>query len=146
MTIPLPEKHYWVTDNTGYGEEISSRAGPEQIAAEWFASGTCDQEDRTTWVRVEVFEIDETADTTGLRASRTFAVDPPAPECVEPAHDWRSPPSVVGGVPESPGTYGHGGWRHHHHGVRPLRHVPGRGQLGDGPGQRPARAPLDHVP
>ena len=112
MTIPLPnapEKHYWVTDNTGYGEQISSRAGPEQIAANWFETGTWEPEDRTTWVRVEVFDIDETGATTELLASRTFAVDPPEPECVDPAHDWRSPLSVVGGVPESPGTYGHGG-------------------------------------
>lgn len=36
-------------------------------------------------------------------------INPEEPECSGDEHDWRSPYSVVGGIKENPGVWGHGG-------------------------------------
>lgn len=46
---------------------------------------------------------------TGESDSETVQLDEPEPECVEDAHDWRSPYSVLGGMKENPGVWGNGG-------------------------------------
>jgi len=44
------------------------------------------------------------------RDSVTVALEPDEPDCADGAdHDWRSPLSVVGGIAENPGVWGHGG-------------------------------------
>lgn len=38
-----------------------------------------------------------------------FALDPVAPQCSRKKHYWHSPHSIVGGIEENPGVWGHGG-------------------------------------
>ena len=43
------------------------------------------------------------------RDSHRIAIEPEEPECEEGEHEWVSPLSVVGGIAENPGCWGHGG-------------------------------------
>lgn len=55
------------------------------------------------WHAVNVDDSDD-------RASRSYAMPEPEPECPDHAeHDWQSPHEIVGGVAENPGVHGHGG-------------------------------------
>ncbi len=58
----------------------------------------------TIWIDVSVRNT-----LTGESDSETVQLDEPEPECVEDAHDWRSPYSVLGGMKENPGVWGNGG-------------------------------------
>lgn len=47
---------------------------------------------------------------TGEEDSETVTLEPVEPDCLEgEEHDWRSPYSVLGGIEENPGVWGHGG-------------------------------------
>lgn len=46
---------------------------------------------------------------TGEEASDTVTIEPDEPECSADSHDWQSPYSVLGGIEENPGVWGHGG-------------------------------------
>lgn len=57
----------------------------------------------TTWIDIQVCDM-----LTEETASTEMEIDPPEPECTEGEHDWRSPYSVLGGLRENPGVWGHG--------------------------------------
>jgi len=60
---------------------------------------------RTLYVDVRV-----NCEATGEEAEATVALEPDEPECGErEGHDWKSPWSVLGGLKENPGAWGHGG-------------------------------------
>jgi hypothetical protein len=40
--------------------------------------------------------------------SRTIMIDPDEPPCTSPEHDWQSPYSILGGLKDNPGVWGHG--------------------------------------
>jgi len=63
-------------------------------------------EGSTIWVDVEVRH-----QLTGDSLSATVPVHPDVPECTEGRddHDWQVPFSVLGGLSENPGVWGHGG-------------------------------------
>lgn len=47
---------------------------------------------------------------TGEEGWRTVVLSPPEPDCWDDqTHEWQSPYSVLGGVRENPGVWGHGG-------------------------------------
>jgi hypothetical protein len=60
----------------------------------------------TIYVEWHAVNADDDSD----RASKTFVLDAPEPECTHAnGHDWQSPIELVGGVKENPGVVGHGG-------------------------------------
>jgi hypothetical protein len=67
---------------------------------------------KTIWVNYEVSSeaTDEDGDPVES-VSDTLAIDPSGPGCADgrDEHDWRSPYSVVGGLQENPGVWGHNG-------------------------------------
>jgi hypothetical protein len=59
----------------------------------------------TLWIDVRV-DCEET----GERASDTVALDEDEPDCeVGETHEWSAPHSLLGGLTENPGVFGHGG-------------------------------------
>jgi hypothetical protein len=84
--------------------------GPDSDAGTWwhevrtwraaYAIVTLDEDDEPS---VECIEVDEDY--------HTIEMEPEEPECAEDSkeHDWCSPYSVLGGIEENPGVYGHGG-------------------------------------
>lgn len=104
-------KTYRVTEDGGDCGTIDAKDVREalRIASEnvdpdnYAASGRLTE---TTWITVRVRNEDDPDDCDSDRV----AVDPTEPECKgEHEHDWQSPMSVVGGIKENPGVYGHGG-------------------------------------
>jgi len=76
----------------------------QQAAQEYADGGDWGDYESTIWIDVQV------ADECGEIEQITIALDPPEPKCSEPTgHDWRSPYSVVGGIKDNPGVWGHGG-------------------------------------
>lgn len=68
-------------------------------------SHSLDDESGTTWIDIHVRDM-----LTEEMASTVMEIDPSEPECIEgEEHDWRSPYSVLGGLKENPGVWGHGG-------------------------------------
>jgi hypothetical protein len=65
---------------------------------------TFDAGAETYWVHGRL-----TCEATGEEEDVSFRVDPAEPDCCEAEHDWRAPFSVVGGIKENPGVWGHGG-------------------------------------
>jgi hypothetical protein len=79
---------------------------PKEAAQEYVMSGDWGVITKTTWIKVAVWsEVDENEDAEW----HTITLDPIEPECSESKHDWRSPYSLLGGLKENPGVYGHGG-------------------------------------
>lgn len=63
----------------------------------------------TVWFHGDLFKIIE-EETEDLIDHLTYTFDPPEPDCDgEHDHDWQSPYSVVGGIRDNPGVWGHGG-------------------------------------
>ena len=59
----------------------------------------------TIWIDVEVVDI-----VTGENGAATVMLEPEEPDCVDGHdHDWQSPYSVLGGIKDNPGVWGHGG-------------------------------------
>lgn len=64
-----------------------------------------DDADGTLWIDVRVVN-----QITGEEATDTVTLDPDVPTCADGHdHDWQSPYSVVGGIENNPGVWGHGG-------------------------------------
>lgn len=60
----------------------------------------------TLWIRVQV----RNAVTGEIEARESVACDEDEPKCVDAElHDWKSPYSVVRGMSQNPGVFGHGG-------------------------------------
>ena len=85
--------------------EISA-ASPREAAEEFISSGSYPEESETYWVSVYVRPADAgPEDGEYIKV----AIDPEEPPCDLGEHDWQSPHEVVGGLPENPGVFGHGG-------------------------------------
>lgn len=80
----------------------------QDAAQEYVDTGDWDRSE-PSWIRVYVHEIDDDGDKVGDRECITVSLDVAEPECDEGEHDWQSPYSVVGGIKENPGVWGHGG-------------------------------------
>lgn len=63
----------------------------------------------TIWISVSTYLKDadgEICDEEG----HCIAIDPPEPDCIDgQEHDWREEHTVVGGLADNPGVFGHGG-------------------------------------
>jgi hypothetical protein len=59
----------------------------------------------TRWIDVLAVAEHDASDSASMR----IALDPVEPDCEGQEHDWCSPFSVVGGVAENPGMWGHSG-------------------------------------
>lgn len=101
-------KTYEVTDGYGVSEEIM--AGTATDAAQSYVdTGDYHAENETVWVKVYVQELGEDEEPVGERDWIKIAIDPEEPECTHDEHDWKSPISLVGGLTENPGVFGHEG-------------------------------------
>lgn len=65
----------------------------------------------TMWVHNYACFVDPVTDESidGWRINVIVEISPDAPACDDCEHDWCSPISVVGGIAENPGVWGHGG-------------------------------------
>lgn len=66
----------------------------------------------TVWCKVHVVRADDGDDSDDpLSDTIRITVDPTEPPCAEGRrkHRWHAPHSVVGGIEENPGVWGHGG-------------------------------------
>ncbi len=95
---------YKCTD--GYGETVEIEAdSPEEAAEEYVDDGCCGDITSTVWFSIHVTPLDANGDGEWIDVE----IDPPEPPCSEGhKHEWKSPYSVVGGLRENPGVYGHG--------------------------------------
>ena len=78
-----------------------------EYADDWALDGDYNltSDDSTIWVDVQILDADgDHIDTV------TTEINPPEPDCDQgQEHDWRTPYSVLGGLKENPGVWGHGG-------------------------------------
>lgn len=95
-----------------YDDRTEIEAPDAQSAAQQYvAGGDFDASEGTIWINVTVTPI---AEKTGEELDEDqqrikVAVDPDEPECTAEAHVWRTPYSILGGLKENPGCWGHGG-------------------------------------
>lgn len=80
----------------------------EEAAREYVDGGDCSE---TIWINVYVTPVDDSGEAIEDERERmTITLDPDEPDCEDgEEHDWRSPYSVLGGIEENPGVWGHGG-------------------------------------
>lgn len=100
--------------NDGNAELEIEADSAEDAAQEYVDDGSWGEEPKTSWVGVYVREIkgkDEDGEPIlGEEERHTIEVEPTEPrKMAECGHDWESPHSVVGGLSENPGVFGHGG-------------------------------------
>ncbi len=108
----LVDPGIWHADD-GYAEmEFEVECGAD-AAQEYVDGGDWgDDCDTTSWVHVRVWRegIDETGAVRVDAESHRIAIEPIAPDCIDGHdHEWISPHSIVGGIKENPGVWGHGG-------------------------------------
>lgn len=92
--------------------EIEIEAESAYAAAqEYVDGGDWGDRSKTVWIDVYVTPIGDDGEAINDERERiTIALDAEEPECKDgEEHEWRSPYSVVGGLEENPGVYGHGG-------------------------------------
>ena len=84
-----------------------------EAAKEYVDSGDWGYRTETIWVDVHTWRLglDEDGDEVRVdEESHSIALEVDEPECSDgQEHDWRAPYSVVGGIRENPGVWGHGG-------------------------------------
>lgn len=86
------------------GSAVIEADSAQEAAQEYVDGGDWGEITTTQWVSVWVKEGDEDYGTIKI------AIDPTEPDCIDGnEHVWRSPYSVVGGIKENPGVWGHGG-------------------------------------
>ena len=101
-------KTYQVTDGNGDTEITAESA--QAACQEWVDTGDWGSEQKTSWVTVRATPLDADGERIDDESeSHTIEIAPTEPECCGGSHDWASPLSVVGGIKENPGVYGHGG-------------------------------------
>lgn len=88
--------------------EIEAESARE-AAQEYVDGGDWGDNPETCWIGVYVQEIDEDGEEVGERECINITLEADIPDCDEDEHDWRSPYSVLGGLEENPGVWGHGG-------------------------------------
>jgi hypothetical protein len=110
--VLVPEPNMWHADD-GNAELVEEHASSEEAAQSYVDGGDWGNESQTCWIRVGTWRegIDEDGDIVLVnQESHKITIDPEEPECLEgQEHGWQSPLSLVGGIKENPGVYGHGG-------------------------------------
>lgn len=104
---------YEVRMDEADGERIEAGTLEEAMekAEEWIKNGEWDASEGTVYLTGYLVEItlDEDGDEVEEDHEITVTVDPEEPKCTEAEHDWQAPHSLVGGIKENPGVWGHGG-------------------------------------
>jgi hypothetical protein len=102
------ETNQWALREEGYEyETITADSADEALE---IAKGNVDRSnyseaEGTIWIDVRVRNT-----ITGEEDCATVTLEPDAPNCEDGQdHDWCSPYSVLGGLKENPGVWGHGG-------------------------------------
>lgn len=105
---PINPKKNMKYQATCDGEEIEFTARSYIAALEkaekWILGGDYAPREHTYWVEYGIRESGES-----VWEWSEIAIDPPEPKCTKKRHKWLAPVSVVGGLKENPGVYGHGG-------------------------------------
>jgi hypothetical protein len=99
-------KGYTLRDDGGSTEEITATDldDAREQAREWVADGEWNLDEGPAHIDVRIERGGETVDTI------TVHLEQNPPKCEgKHEHDWASPLSVVGGISENPGVWGHGG-------------------------------------
>lgn len=97
---------YTLRDDGGSTEEIEATDldDAREQAIEWAEGGEWNLDEGPAHIDVRIEQDGETVDCVTVHLEQT------APKCVDKHdHDWGSPISVVGGIDENPGVWGHGG-------------------------------------
>lgn len=100
--------------NDGNAEiEYDHPTTAEEAAKDYVDTGDWGEIDSTTWIHVrtylkgvnkdgEIVSVDEDL--------HRITIEPDEPDCIEgESHRWRAPVTIVGGIKENPGVWGHGG-------------------------------------
>jgi hypothetical protein len=110
--ILIPEPNMWHA-NDGNAEIIEEHDSAHEAAQSYVDDGTWGDTSETQWISVRVWRegIDEDGDIVCVdEESSKVTIEAEEPECTGgEEHDWRSPYSIVGGIEENPGVWGHGG-------------------------------------
>jgi len=95
----------------GHGDiEIIEAKTADDAAQEYVYGGDWIADSRTEWIDVSVTPLDDDGEQMkDEREKFTVEIEPTEPDCEEDDHDWRSPYSLLGGIKENPGVWGHGG-------------------------------------
>ncbi len=111
MTIPKPNE--WHASDDGNALIIGEFDSGLKAAEDYVSEGEWGDRSETGWVTVRVWRegIDADGDTVQVDVARhKITLEAEEPACEEgQKHDWQSPLSIVGGIKENPGVYGHGG-------------------------------------
>lgn len=107
----------WVADNGDAEITYPHAADGAEAAREYVDTGDWGEITQTKWIDVRVWRVGYLLDAEGDvvqitldKDQHTITLEPEVPECDgEHDHDWRSPYSVLGGLKENPGVWGHGG-------------------------------------
>lgn len=99
-------------DDGNYRIEYSD-CTPREAAEQYVADGDWGDVDSTAWIEVVTWRdgVDADGDIVHIdEESHSVTIEAQEPECeAGHEHDWRSPHSVVGGIEDNPGVWGHGG-------------------------------------
>jgi hypothetical protein len=108
----VPEPGKWHADDGN--AEVESEAGSGiEAAQEYVDTGDWGEITETTWITVWAWRL-------GInmygewceveRMGHKITLEPEEPVCIDAdGHDWQAPHSIVGGIKENPGVWGHGG-------------------------------------
>jgi hypothetical protein len=112
----VPDPAVWYArDDSGYEMEMEGCEDAEGAAQAYVDGGDWNQEEQTgtSWVTVRGYlkGIDCDGDECCVSEFQDdIAIEQPEPNCLDGEnHDWQSPYSIVGGIKENPGVWGHGG-------------------------------------
>lgn len=75
---------------------------------EWLRGGDWDRR-QTLFLEAEVLQLTEDGEFRDTLGHVRVTLPPSEPPCVAGSHAWCSPHSLLGGLKESPGVFGHGG-------------------------------------
>lgn len=108
-------KTYELRTEDGYSERFDATDDAFAIdeALDVMGEASFDLSDGTVYYRGSLYEIviNEKGDEQAEHIDRlTYIFEPREPDCEDGhKHDWRAPYSVLGGIKENPGVWGHGG-------------------------------------
>lgn len=111
--LVLPGTPYTAADGLGCEIECDGADTAEEAAEQYVDSGDWGDRKETCWIHVSVWQagLDEDGDEARVGMSReTVTLEAEEPECMDgEEHVWKAPQSIVGGIKENPGCWGHGG-------------------------------------
>jgi hypothetical protein len=107
----------WYADDGSAEVEYSDAEDGEEAAQAYVDDGDWGDGSKTAWVTVSAWrrgyamdDDDEVIEMDIDRDGHTIAIEAEEPDCEDDEdHDWQSPLSVVGGIADNPGVWGHGG-------------------------------------